>query len=262
MNVITRLRQLIAPPCGHQDTIADLEQSIADARNRAQGDLLHREIAERERAEFAVKLELALAKNREQTDLIESLSAAGAKLTADLADERARVKALKVELQDLTTTFAESCDALEQANAQIVVLEQQLRDAGADEQLALIHAPASEPAAPVSTKPELVSDTTPEGVFRVIGLFFIDRRYWLLSRDEGKTKVAAAVRDKAFLDRLHKHDVLFGDGDSLRVKLNTQTWRRPDGSLFTQYAITEVLEVLPFNPPEQIPLGAQELSHA
>jgi len=193
-------------------------------------------------------------------------------MTYQLLAERKTVQMLSARNEELNQMLLDAAAACEEANARSAMADQRNRDLLAqlkarvdgedlDEQLALMHPlsdaatsdavtrPADLPASEES-KPKLVSDVTAEGVFRVLGVFFLDRRYWLLSRDDGKSRVSAAMQDRAFLDRLHGRLVSFTDGDSLRVKLNTRTWQRADGSLTTQYAITEVLEVIA--PPEQL----------
>jgi hypothetical protein len=188
---------------------------------------------------------------------------------AELVASNANLKQLRVSadekvstLTNIRTRLSEQLDdataALEETNSRIAILEtelRELRDVGradtTDRQIVLLDSPArtADTPADATAADELVSDSTREAVYQIVGLFFDGRHFWSLSQDDGKSRITAAVRDGAFRDRMKSREVGFFEGDSLRMRLNTVSWQRPNGSVYSKHAVVEVIEVL--TPPQQ-----------
>lgn len=249
LDAIRNLRITFAPLCvQHLNTIADLQVSLHTAKRRLD-DLRRRydEVcSDRDRLN-SLKLEYS-AELGAVLEKIQQLAAAGAEVSDELTEERARREMLREQLSDAAAM-------LEEANARNAVLEQQLRDLGeTDEQLALLHAPATDTDAGgviPNLQGKVVAKSRQMGaVYRLIGLFFEGRHFWLFSI--GEQRIKAPINDKDFIDRMHRHEVAFAAGDAIRCDVVVTTYRTAAGDLYAEYVIEKVYAVIP--PAQQVPL--------
>jgi hypothetical protein len=86
---------------------------------------------------------------------------------------------------------------------------------------------------------EMLLDNVREAWLSIIALSFKPGHKWKFS--DG---VSAAIEDKSFWDRIHKHEEIFEEDDQLRVMLRTTTTRDDKGVLHNQHVIERVLEHL------------------
>jgi len=171
-------------------------------------------------------------------------------LENDIGQWRAKTRLLEQQL-------VEAYDALEQGNSRIAMLQQLLRDAGADEQLELMHSPAA--ASPEDGSPDdvIVQDVTREEIYRLVGIFFEGKHWWELAL--GENRIKAPIHDKLFLEEITGRKVFFASGDAIRMQLRTVTYRKPSGDLYAKFYVERVLGVispdkqLSFEPPAAPP---------
>jgi hypothetical protein len=231
------------------------------------------------RIDLAVENDQLRARNAELTSAIDAASRLAGDLRtsldlAQVADSqwRAKVRLLEQELRaadaELKTRrelieyytvasdaqreqILEMSGALEQANSQIAILQQQLREEDTDEQLALMNAPA----APTTEAGEdaLIQNVTQEVVYRLVGPWLEgEKHFWTFAL--GTQRVTARIHDKAFLEQMANREVFFAAGDAVRMSLRTATYRKPDGSIYARYAVDRVIGVVP--PEKQLDMPA------
>jgi len=171
-------------------------------------------------------------------------------LETDISQWRAKTRLLEQQL-------VESYDSLEQANSRIAMLQQQLRDAGTDEQLDLMHPPAAATPEEGSVDDVVVQDVTREEIYRLVGIFFEGKHWWELAL--GENRIKAPIHDKLFLDEITARKVFFASGDAIRMQLRTVTYQKPSGDLYAKFFVERVLGVispdkqLSFEPPAAPP---------
>ncbi|MDR3360359.1 MAG: hypothetical protein LBO20_06900 [Bifidobacteriaceae bacterium] len=103
-------------------------------------------------------------------------------------------------------------------------------------------------AAPTLPESEDLGESTREVWLQVVGIE-LDHRKWRFT--EGEAMITAPITDVAFRTRIDNHDVAFGKGDTLKVRLRTRQTRNRKGNLGAEH---EVEEVLDFRPgPRQVP---------
>lgn len=71
---------------------------------------------------------------------------------------------------------------------------------------------------------------------------------------EGDTPVKAPVLDDEFIGKVTRHEIVFGNGDFLRVNVTAITTVTPDGSSHITYEVTRVLGVI---SQPGLPLGGE-----
>lgn len=251
MNIVTRLRKMIAPPCGHDVEIKRLLQEVHDARNAAQAEILRRNAAEREHESASTSYQDSLTVLTEQKRRfdaeMDAAAAANRKLTAELADANQRLRSLRVQ-------SGETRDALEQATSRIAVLEQQIRETGADEgEMAMLYEP-SEPTGGAQPD-EQIGDDQVELVLALVAIFFDEgRHHWLLA--SGDARIKAPIHDKDFLASMTRREVSFAAGDAIRARFRLITFRRPGGEgVYAKHSVEKVIAVIKPPAHEQIGLA-------
>jgi hypothetical protein len=100
-----------------------------------------------------------------------------------------------------------------------------------------------------SLETTIVPDTSRIAALEIVKLSFKDDNKWVFSDGSGGT-INADIADEEFLDKLNKREVLFGKGDTLKVKILTKTSEK-GGKLHTTHTITKVEKII---PPEQLKL--------
>jgi hypothetical protein len=81
-----------------------------------------------------------------------------------------------------------------------------------------------------------------DGVFQIVSPVFREDNKWKLSN--GQADFWAEIRDDEFLTRVHRHEQLFGEGDLLRCRYHTATFRE-GAKLRSDISILRVIEVVP-----------------
>lgn len=221
----------------------------------------------------------------------ERLSQALARRINDLRDEVFHLASAKGELQvrvdwlagevgELTareTVLRFTIDELQIKNdwalATQRALEARLEDKGLspevtdreiDKQLILLR--SAQQAAGEKTPPNpdaedaLLTDSTSEDAYRLVGVWFEGRHFWELTRDNKRIKVP--VLDADWLKDVRDRKFLFGAGDSVRVLMRTMTFEPADGGdLYVKQSVVKVLEVKPPAQQQALVAGA-EVAHA
>jgi hypothetical protein len=88
--------------------------------------------------------------------------------------------------------------------------------------------------------PEIVTSPT-IGLFQIVSINFKEGNKWKFNSGHGD--FWAEVSDDGFLSKVHRREVLFGEGDVLRAEYVTKAWRKP-GKIESETTITRVLEVI------------------
>jgi hypothetical protein len=107
------------------------------------------------------------------------------------------------------------------------------------------------PEQPEST-PETPIETVSVVDWEIVGLWFVDRRFWTVRRPGEKEQFTVPIKDPKFLTSLHSRQVLFGDGDILRTTTRS-ILARVGGQRKATHVILEILQII--NRPAQIALG-------
>jgi hypothetical protein len=87
---------------------------------------------------------------------------------------------------------------------------------------------------------EVLQDRVSTELVEVVAVSFREGNKWQLSR-VGDAPFHAAILDEEFLRRVRRHELVFGSGDALRVRLRDRITRTADRKL---HALREVVEVL------------------
>lgn len=225
----------VPEPCSHALEIHDL-------KNQLQAEKLRAQIADRNLRKAEHDLEVALSN-------LNIATTAGNSLAKQLDEERSRHETLREQL-------VETASALEEANARIAVLETEQR-AATDEQAALIYSPVEKGGAPPAADEEVISDTTIEAAYRLVGVFFEGRHHWHLARGEND-RIKAPIHDKAFLDRMNRREVSFTPGDTLLAIFHVITFRTESGDVYADYTVEKVVDVIHADQQLELPQGKEE----
>ena len=78
---------------------------------------------------------------------------------------------------------------------------------------------------------------------RVARLSFDSTNKWTF--DDGDVRFSATIQDTRFWEAVHRREIVFGEGDSLVVRLRIENGVRASGELFSERTILEVLRVIP-----------------
>ena len=92
-----------------------------------------------------------------------------------------------------------------------------------------------------------LADVTAEAVLEVVRPSFQDRYIWTFT--DGNRPFNVHIDHEEFLEKVDRHEIVFGAHDLLKVMLNTQTFRTPEGKLRTEQKIVRVLDVYPAGSP-------------
>lgn len=68
----------------------------------------------------------------------------------------------------------------------------------------------------------------------------------------------ASIQDEGFRDRIDQRAESFDKGDYFECEVRVQQWEEGDGSYRTERTITSVLQHLPGDAAQQVPLMAEE----
>ncbi len=107
----------------------------------------------------------------------------------------------------------------------------------------LVSAPFQEPlqlAAIEPAKPEVETHST--GLFQIASLDWKDGNKWRL--DAGQGEFWAEITDHVWLGRVHRREVLFGEGDVLKAEYVTEGHRK-SGKIVSTTKLTRILAVIP-----------------
>lgn len=102
----------------------------------------------------------------------------------------------------------------------------------------------------------VVYDGTAEFAAEIVRLSFREKNKWFLSQGQNGQEISTLIRDKAFLEKVARREVVFGHGDVVRVRLHTISRRRGSEPIRSEYFIEEVLALTP--APEQLNLTSGE----
>lgn len=102
---------------------------------------------------------------------------------------------------------------------------------------------------------EEVSTDESRRVLEVISVSFKEGNMWRFA--EGEATYYAEIVDEDFLERVDEHEVTFGKGDALLVRMETRT-TRAGGQLEYDRKILEVIEHMPGDYGDQLELGEGE----
>ena len=110
-------------------------------------------------------------------------------------------------------------------------------------------------AASLATQPtqeEPLSEEDREAVVEVIKAAFKDNMAWEFS-EGGTTHFPAVIADEEFQRKVQAHELTFGTGDILRVRLVTKKFRTATG-LRSDVRVVKVLEIIPAPRQGSLPL--------
>lgn len=248
-------RQALIAEQDHERTllrtaVAIRADEVVSARDQAQVAIGARDLVEQK---LSVITEQRDAAHAEMAKLREDnlwLLTSNEKGVERLEAYRSEIAAAKSALSAAHEEAARLNEAIEQLHAQLIP------GGAAHSQLRLVE--GAEPAPPPAVDDQLISDSTSESVWQLLGIFFIDKRYWILGQDGGKVRISAQMKDPAFREAVHARKHAFADGDYLQVRLQTVSWRRSNGTSYSRYSVLEVIgvigqaEQLSFVPAEEV----------
>lgn len=119
--------------------------------------------------------------------------------------------------------------------------------------------PAFAPPDPVEMPPEKIVENTFTQAYTIVSVTFKDGNKWRVS--DGQSTFNVTLEDKAFIDRVNRHEVQFAKDDMIRCEVRQRQTMSREG-LSTEFFISRVLQhthtfrqvVLPFEnapaPPE------------
>jgi hypothetical protein len=114
----------------------------------------------------------------------------------------------------------------------------------------LVSAPFQEPlqiaAASEPSKPEVETRST--GLFQIASLDWKDGNKWRL--DAGQGEFWAEITDHLFLNRVHRHEIVFGEGDVLKAEYVSESHRK-SGKIVSTTTLTRILAVIPPELPSE-----------
>lgn len=103
---------------------------------------------------------------------------------------------------------------------------------------------------------EEVSVDRSTAILEVIGPVFREGNRWRFA--QGEQDFHAEIVDESFLERVSRHEYVFGRGDALRVRLEIETRREGDKLRFDR-RVLEVLEVMTVQQASQLRLPVEDV---
>lgn len=94
-------------------------------------------------------------------------------------------------------------------------------------------------------------DNTFEAAYHIVSVAFEDEIKWRLF--DGTNRIAASMRDSAFLDEMNDGVLSFTKGDVIKAKMRRHQWTGPEG-LKNEYEVVEVIEHIRATRSIQLPL--------
>lgn len=225
MSLLLRIRQAIAPDCGHAVELEQLRKELTAARLARQEAVAERYRLAAELAESEARFEVVVTEKR-------SIEAAAARLEELLAATERKAAPAEHQIELVSSPARNDEEDAQPADA-------------SEEEL-------SNKVLPMAFR--LVGIYFDEGPGR--------RHNWLL--DNGDVRVKLPIADTAFMKRVAKREQSFGAGDTLCGDIHVVTWRTPStGAVRVEYRAVQRVERI-VHPDEHVPLPfmTQEAAHA
>lgn len=89
-----------------------------------------------------------------------------------------------------------------------------------------------------------VQEVTRPAYLEIVKLSFREDNKWNFGDGSGGL-IPASIEDHDFLEKVDRHEYLFGKGDQLKVILRTRTTRMSSGKYQADHTVTKVLEFIP-----------------
>lgn len=89
----------------------------------------------------------------------------------------------------------------------------------------------------------LLVNQTYEQLLTIVAPNFDSDRKWKVS--DGGPWFWVSVRDPLFRGQIDRHEIVFGKGDRMHVRVNLQQWEGEGGEIHTEREVTRVLRYLP-----------------
>lgn len=102
--------------------------------------------------------------------------------------------------------------------------------------------PALPPAMTMTMHEMPALETRSTGLFQIVSLVFREGNKWKLNAGQGD--FWAEIEDPVFLNRVHRHEILFGEGDALKAEY-VSTAVRAGKKIESETKIVRVIEVIP-----------------
>jgi hypothetical protein len=255
VNALQRLIAKILPPpvvntgCDHAATIAAL---TADRHQATRVGVYLEAQFDRLRAEHDELL-------KEHVDLVLAVTSAH---TCYEPAQTTPVQLLAMEREQHAQQLTDLAGRIEEANSQIAVLEQHMRETGrqAKFDLGAVTGADSAGESPIA-EDEVIYDKVIRLAFGLVGVYFDEgKHFWLLQRNDERVK--CPIRDKVFLERVKHGEESFRAGDALVVEVHTITRRAArDGKVYVEYvSIDKVVSLVHADEKIALPLGEEEVA--
>jgi hypothetical protein len=107
-------------------------------------------------------------------------------------------------------------------------------------------APPRQPATVASEALRPDIETRAIGLFQIVSVNFKEGNKWKLNSGQGD--FWAEITDEGFLAKVHRRDILFGEGDVLRAEYVSRATRKAAGKIDSEWTIERVIDVIPPEP--------------